>query len=115
MGETASTTAGPTATFLITADRSVCPSNMVPPPAPLNTCIWYDEGLKGEDGMPPSQVPNRQDYGRKLAVTSHPRDPQTNVETLRDLLGCLALTVHVPFTRSLDDEEDKQEEEDTNG
>jgi hypothetical protein len=61
--------------------------------------------------MPPIQVPNRQDYGRKLTVTSHPRDPQTNVETLRDLLGRLALTVHVPFTRSLDDEEDKQEED----
>lgn len=64
--------------------------------------------------MPPIQVPSRQDHGRKLTVTSHPRDAQTNVETLRDLLGRLALTVHVPFTRPLDDEEGRQEQEDTN-
>ncbi len=63
--------------------------------------------------MPPIQVPNRQDYGRKLTVTSHPRDLQTSVETLRALLGRLALTVHVPFTRSLDDEQGRHEEDAT--
>ncbi len=57
--------------------------------------------------MPQIQAPDLPERGRKLEVRHHGKDPHTNVESLRRLMGSIALTTQVPFTRFLEEDDER--------
>lgn len=57
--------------------------------------------------MANTQAPHLRDRGQKPEVMHRAKDPNTSVESLQKLLGSIPLTMHVPFTRLFDNDDER--------